>query len=192
MPWSRGKERGNPCAVKFTPTEIPDVVLVEPRLFRDDRGFFFESYHQHKFAEGGIEVPFVQDNHARSAKGTLRGLHYQAMPGQAKLVRALRGRIWDVAVDIRPGSPTFGNWVAEELDEENPRWIFVPVGFAHGYVALTDCEVEYKVSAFYDGAQERGIAWDDPDLGVKWPVDEPILSERDRGNPSFREVFPQS
>jgi len=171
-------------------TVLPDVKLIEPKVFRDARGFFLESYHQRRFAEAGIDAGFVQDNHARSARGTLRGLHFQRRPGQAKLVRAVAGRIWDVAVDIRPGSPTFGKWEAWELDDQSMRMVFIPVGFAHGYVALSEAEVEYKVDAFYDPDEEKGFAWNDPDVGVKWPVTAPTLSHRDQAAPSFRAVFP--
>lgn len=173
-------------------TILPDVKIIEPKIFRDARGFFLESYNQRRFAEAGIDATFVQDNHARSAQGTLRGLHFQRRPGQAKLVRAVAGKIWDVAVDIRPDSPTFGKWEAWELDDETMRTVFIPVGFAHGYVALTDCEVEYKVNAFYDADEEKGFSWNDPDVGVDWPVSDPILSGRDQVAPSFRDLFPSA
>jgi dTDP-4-dehydrorhamnose 3,5-epimerase len=179
--------------VKVTPTRIPDVLLVEPVVHRDARGFFFESYEAERFRAAGIACTFVQDNHARSLGGTLRGLHYQRAPGQDKLVRCTRGRIWDVAVDIRPGSPTFAAWVAAELGEDDHHMLFVPIGFAHGYVALSDvAEVQYKVSHRYVPAEEAGIAWDDPDVAIRWPVASPILSARDRGNPRLREVLPEA
>jgi dTDP-4-dehydrorhamnose 3,5-epimerase len=177
--------------VKVTPCAIPDVLLIEPQVFPDDRGFFLESYNRERFAAAGIDTLFVQDNHSRSVKGTLRGLHYQRAPGQAKLVRVARGSIWDAAVDIRPGSPTFGQWVAEELSEENQRMLLVPVGFAHGFVVLSEeADVLYKCSHFYVPETEAGIAWDDPDVGLAWPDSAPMLSARDQGNPHLREVFP--
>ena len=177
--------------MKVTPCAIPDVLLIEPQVFPDDRGFFLESYNRERFAAAGIDTLFVQDNHSRSVKGTLRGLHYQRAPGQAKLVRVARGSIWDAAVDIRPGSPTFGQWVAEELSEENQRMLLVPVGFAHGFVVLSEeADVLYKCSHFYVPETEAGIAWDDPDVGLAWPDSAPMLSARDQGNPHLREVFP--
>lgn len=179
--------------MKVTPTEIPDVLLIEPDVYRDERGFFLESYQRDRFREAGIECEFVQDNHARSVRRTLRGLHFQREPGQAKLVRATRGRVWDVAVDIRPESPTFAQWVGRELSEENHRMLFVPVGFAHGYAVLSDvAEFQYKCSWFYLPDEEAGFRWDDPDVAVRWPVAEPLLSERDRTSPSLRELFPDA
>lgn len=174
-----------------TALEIPDVLLVEPTVFRDARGFFLESYRRDHFAAQGIDCDFVQDNHSRSSRGTLRGLHYQRAPGQAKLVRVARGRIWDVAVDIRPGSASFGRWVARELTEETQQMLFVPLGFAHGFVVLSDvADVIYKCSQVYVPETEAGIAWDDPDLAIPWPVEAPTLSVRDQTNPRLREVFP--
>jgi len=178
--------------MQFTPLAIPEVILVEPKTFRDDRGFFLESYHAERFDAGGIHCTFPQDNHSRSVRGTLRGLHYQTRPGQAKLVRCVRGTIWDVAVDIRPSSPTFGRWVAQELSEDNQRMLFVPIGFAHGFVVLSDlADVLYKCSHYYVAETEAGVAWDDPDLALPWPVDLPLLSDRDRKNPRLRELFPE-
>lgn len=174
-----------------TPLEIPDVILIEPRVFADERGFFLESYHRDKFAALGIDCPFTQDNHSQSVRGTLRGLHFQSAPGQAKLVRVVRGQIWDVAVDIRPGSPTFGRWVAAELSETNKRMLFVPVGFAHGFVVQSDvADVLYKCSHVYVAETEAGIAWDDPDVAVPWPIDTPLLSARDLANPRLRAAVP--
>jgi dTDP-4-dehydrorhamnose 3,5-epimerase len=170
-------------------TRLPGLVLLAPRVHADERGFFLETYSPATYRAAGVEVEFVQDNHSRSVRGTLRGLHYQRRPGQAKLVRVARGRIWDIAVDIRPGSPTFGVWEAFELDDTSHRQLFVPIGFAHGFCVLSEvADVVYKVSAPYDGSEERGIAWDDPALGVAWPVDEPILSARDRSNPRLADV----
>lgn len=173
-------------------TVLTDVKVIDPKVYRDDRGFFLETYNQRRFTEAGIDVSFVQDNHARSAKGTLRGLHFQRRPGQAKLVRAIAGKVWDVAVDIRPDSPTFGKWEAWELDDASMRALYIPVGFAHGYVALTEAEVVYKVDAFYDPDEEKGFSWNDPDVGVAWPVDDPILSQRDQSAPSLRDLFPEA
>lgn len=171
------------------PTRLDGLILLAPTVHADDRGFFVETYARDTYRAAGVDVEFVQDNQSRSGRGALRGLHYQRRPGQAKLVRAARGRIWDVAVDIRPGSPSFGEWEAFELDDESHRQLFVPVGFAHGFCVLSDvADVTYKVSAPYDPGEERGIAWDDPDLGVSWPVDEPILSARDRSNPRLAHV----
>ena len=178
--------------MRFLPQDIPDVILVEPATFRDSRGFFLESYHAERFAAGGITCSFPQDNHSRSMRGTLRGLHFQRQPGQAKLVRCVRGAIWDVAVDIRPASPTFGRWVAQELSEENQRMLFVPVGFAHGFVVLSEeADVLYKCSHYYIAETEAGVAWDDPDIALPWPVNQPLLSERDQRNPRLRTLFPE-
>ena len=175
----------------FTQTEIPDVILIEPRVFEDSRGFFLESFKESPFVEAGITERFVQDNHSRSAKGTLRGLHYQVEPfAQGKLVRVSRGRVWDVAVDVRPDSPSFAEWVAEELSADNFRMLYIPPGFAHGFVALEDnTDFLYKCTAEYDAASERGIRWDDPDLALPWPVAEPLVSERDQALPLLSEVF---
>ena len=175
--------------MRVIPTSLPDVLIVEPDLFGDDRGFFFESYSQRRYIEQGIDADFVQDNHSRSIKGTLRGLHYQAHPGQAKLVRVALGEVYDVAVDIRHGSPTFGQWVGVTLSAENKRQLYIPVGFAHGFCVVSDvADFLYKVSSYYDPAQERGIAWDDPDLAINWPVETPILSARDQVHPRWCEA----
>ena len=168
--------------MKLIKTEIPDVALIEPTIFEDERGFFMESYHEKKFFDLGVKAKFVQDNHSRSEKNVLRGLHYQLGKPQAKLVRVLQGEVWDVAVDIRRGSPTFGKWTAEVLSAENKRILFVPEGFAHGFYVLSDvAEFEYKVSNFYFPEGERGIAWNDPELAIDWPLKDavPILSEKD-------------
>lgn len=159
-------------------------------MHADARGFFVETFRRDAFAAAGIAVDFVQDNHSRSARGTVRGLHYQARPGQAKLVRVARGAIWDVVVDIRPDSPTFGVAESFELDDVAHRQLFVPVGFAHGFCVTSDiADVTYKVSSPYDASEERGIAWDDPALAIPWPTDAPIVSERDRANPRLRDVI---
>ena len=171
------------------PTELEGVVLVEPEVFGDERGFLVETFSRPGWRELGIDVEFVQDNHSRSRGGILRGLHFQTEPGQAKLVRCVRGRIWDVAVDLRRDSPTHRRWEGHELDDERHRQLFVPVGFAHGFCALSDvADVAYKLSSLYDPATEAGIAWDDPDVGVAWPLDEPQISERDRNAPRLAAI----
>lgn len=161
-------------------TSLPGVVIVEPALHADARGFFLEVYHREKFRAAGIDVRFVQDNHSRSVRGTLRGLHWQWRRPQAKLVRTIAGEIFDVAVDIRRGSPTFGRWTAAVLSAENFLQMFVPEGFAHGFCVLSEvAEVEYKCTDFYDPSGEGGIRWDDPAVGVEWPLGDPILSPKD-------------
>jgi dTDP-4-dehydrorhamnose 3,5-epimerase len=164
-------------------TDIPDVLILEPKVFGDDRGFFFESYNQRLLAEAaGITDSFVQDNHSRSARNVLRGLHYQVRQPQGKLVRVVAGAVFDVAVDIRRSSPTFGRWVGIELSAENKRMAWIPKGFAHGFLVLSEfAEFLYKTTDFWAPAYERSIAWDDADLGVAWPVDgEPVLSQKDK------------
>lgn len=171
--------------MRVTPTALPGVVIIEPVVHRDARGFFFESYHAPRYREAGIDVTFVQDNHSRSTRGTLRGLHWQAGEHpQAKLVRVLNGEIFDVAVDIRPDSPTFGRWVGVHLSSDNFRQLFVPIGFAHGFCVLSEtADVEYKVSDIYHPPSERGVMWNDPAIGIDWPIRDPILSPRDRQHP---------
>lgn len=168
--------------------ELPlaGLKLLKPRVFRDERGFFIETYHQPRYRDAGIDVTFVQDNHSRSTQGTLRGLHYQSSPGQAKLIRVARGSIFDVAVDIRPDSRTFGRWYGTQLDAEEHAQLFVPVGFAHGFCVMSDiADVVYKVSSVYDAQTESGLRWDDPDIGVEWPTRAPLLSPRDRQTETF-------
>ena len=163
-----------------TDTPLPGVKIVQPVVHRDDRGFFLETYHQRRYADAGMHATFVQDNHSRSAKGTLRGLHMQVTALQAKLVRVLIGEIFDVAVDVRVGSPTFGQWFGARLSDQNGSQLFVPEGFAHGFAVVSDvAEVEYKCSAFYDAADEVAIRFDDPAIGVAWPITSPTLSRRD-------------
>jgi dTDP-4-dehydrorhamnose 3,5-epimerase len=175
--------------VRFTPTELPDVILIEPDVFRDARGFFLESYHEEKYRRGGIAGPFVQDNHSHSVRGTLRGLHAQRASPQGKLVRAMSGEMFDVAVDIRVGAPTFGKWVAALLSGENFRQLYIPPGFAHGFCVLTDrVDVEYKCTDFYDKADEIAIRWDDPEIGIAWPVEKPIVSEKDQAAPFLKDI----
>jgi dTDP-4-dehydrorhamnose 3,5-epimerase len=170
-------------------TKLEGLVLLEPEVHGDARGFMVETYRAATWAELGVGVEFVQHNHSRSSKGTLRGLHFQTAPGQAKLVRCPRGRIFDVAVDLRRDSLTFGRWEGYELDDEKHRQLFVPVGFGHGFAVLSEeADVTYLLSSAYDPATESGIAWDDPDVGVEWPVDDPLLSERDKVAPRLSEV----
>lgn len=177
-------------SIKCTPTKIPEVIVVEPLIFSDDRGYFLELYHRAKFKNAGVFQEFVQDNFSSSTKNTLRGLHYQEKNPQAKLVTALSGLIFDVAVDLRPQSPTFGNWVGELLSGENKRQLYIPAGFAHGFCVLSEnAEVFYKCGDFYDPADERGIRWSDPSLKIAWPVQSPIVSPKDRELPFLKEVF---
>ena len=172
--------------MKFTQTDLPGVIVVELEVFRDSRGFFVESFHAEKFATGGIDATFVQDNHSRSRRGTLRGLHAQKDYPQGKLVRATRGVVFDVAVDVREGSPTFGRWVGYELSEENFRLLYIPVGFVHGFCVLSEtADVEYKCTDFYRPGDELGVAWNDPEIGIDWPVEQPLLSENDVANPAL-------
>jgi len=170
-------------------TKLDGVVLVEPVVHGDERGFMLESYSRDAWRELGVDVEFVQHNHSRSSRGTLRGIHFQTEPGQAKLVRCARGEILDVAVDLRRDSPTYGQWEAHVLDDVKHRQLFVPVGFGHGFAVLSDvADVAYQVSSYYDPATEAGIAWDDPDVGVDWRVSAPLLSERDKNAPTLAEV----
>jgi dTDP-4-dehydrorhamnose 3,5-epimerase len=172
-------------------TSLPGVYLIEPTLFEDERGFFFESYNENKFAELGVKDRFVQDNHAKSVKHTLRGLHYQIEHPQAKLCRVIQGEVLDVVVDIRRGSPHFGKWESGVLSAENKRQMYVPPGFAHGYVVLSEtAEFLYKCSDFYYPEHERGVAWNDPEIGVSWGVENPILSARDRKSPRLSKIPP--
>jgi dTDP-4-dehydrorhamnose 3,5-epimerase len=175
--------------LKGLSTKLEGTALLEPAVHGDDRGFFLETYRRDLLAEHGVEIEFVQHNQSRSTKGTLRGLHFQTEPGQAKLVRCARGEIFDVAVDLRRDSPTCGQWEGHVLDDVLHRQLFVPVGFAHGFVVLSDvADVAYLCSSVYDPATEAGIAWDDPDVGVDWPVAEPLVSERDSAAPTLAEV----
>lgn len=170
-------------------TSIPEVILVRPTVREDARGFFFESYHREKFAALGIKENFVQDNHSKSSGGTLRGLHYQLQHAQAKLCRVVRGEVLDVAVDIRLGSPTFGKWVRATLSEHNKLQIFVPRGFAHGFVTLSDnAEFLYKCSDLYYPEDEHGILWSDPAIGIDWGILDPLLSEKDRHYPTLAQA----
>lgn len=175
-------------AVERIETALPGVVLIKPTVFEDHRGFFVETYNRRDLAEVGIHSDFVQDNHSRSGRGVLRGLHYQLGQPQAKLVRVTRGTVYDVAVDIRRGSPHFGSWTAAELSDSNKMIMFTPEGFAHGFLVLSEtAEFQYKCSDFYAPDEERGIAWDDPGIGIQWPLDdlEPVLSTRDQNWPTL-------
>jgi dTDP-4-dehydrorhamnose 3,5-epimerase len=179
--------------VRALDSPIDGLVLVEPEAHGDDRGFLVETYRSDRWRELGIVVEeFVQDNHSRSGRGTLRGLHFQTRPGQAKLVRCVRGSIFDVAVDLRRRSPTYGRWAGYELSDTNHHQLFVPVGFAHGFLVLSEtADVAYKLTSYYDPETESGIAWDDPAVGIDWPFpggDAPQLSERDRSAPRLADV----
>jgi dTDP-4-dehydrorhamnose 3,5-epimerase len=170
-------------------TQLDGLVLIQPEVYGDERGFVVETFRKAGWRELGIEVEFVQDTQSRSGHGTLRGLHFQTKPGQAKLVRCLRGRIWDVAVDLRRDSPSYRRWEGHELDDERHRQLFVPAGFAHGFCVLSEqADFAYKLSSYYDPGTEAGIAWDDPEVGVEWPISDPILSERDRAAPRLAEI----
>lgn len=169
---------------------LPGLLIVTPDVFPDDRGFFFESFNAARFRSHGIDLEWRQDNHVKSVRNTVRGLHFQRGEGQAKIVRCIRGRVWDVVVDIRLDSPTLGKWYGIELTPESFRQFFVPVGFAHGYAVLSDeAEVLYKCSREYDPKLETGFRWDDPDVAIEWPVAEPILSKRDCTSQSFQEYL---
>ena len=176
--------------MKVIPTEIPDVLLLEPAVYRDSRGFFMESYNQRSLAALGINAAFVQDNHSRSTRGVLRGLHYQIQQPQGKLVRVVRGEVFDVAVDIRRQSPTFGKWVGFHLSDENLRMAYVPPGFAHGFVVLSEIvEFLYKTTDYYAKEFERSILYSDPDIGISWPdAGALVLSEKDRHAPPLNKA----
>jgi dTDP-4-dehydrorhamnose 3,5-epimerase len=173
--------------VRFEETDIPGVVLCVPDVLRDARGFFFECYRAEQYRAAGIADTFVQDNRSCSRKGVLRGLHFQLRRPQAKLIACLRGEIFDVAVDVRVGSPTFGKWSAAVLSEANHHQLYVPGGFAHGFCVLSEeAEIQYKCSDYYDPADDRGVRWNDPELGIAWPVSEPVLSAKDMAQPFLK------
>lgn len=175
--------------MQFRTTPLRGVILVEPDVHRDARGFFLETYHAGKYKEGGIDAVFVQDNHSRSGRHTLRGLHAQWRRPQGKLVRTLQGEIFDVAVDVRTGSPTFGKWFGARLTSENHHQLWVPAGFIHGFCVLSEtAEVEYKCTDLYDPGGELGVLWNDPAIGIEWPVAQPILSPKDAAAPRLAEV----
>ncbi len=170
-------------------TKLDGVVVLEPEVHGDERGFTVETYRRDAWGNAGVDVEFVQHNHSRSSQGTLRGLHFQTDPGQAKLVRCSRGRIFDVAVDLRRDSPTFGQWEGHVLDDTDHRQLYIPVGFGHGFAVLSDlADVSYLLSSTYDPATESGIVWNDPDIAVEWPVESPLLSERDKQAPTLADV----
>lgn len=175
--------------MRVVQTDLPGVLIVEPDVHRDARGFFLETFHAAKFASAGLDVTFVQDNHSSSVQYTLRGLHAQRTKPQGKLVRVVEGEIWDVAVDVRPDQPTFGKWTATTLSADDFRQLYVPPGFAHGFCVLSQrAQVEYKCTALYDPADEIGISYNDPDIAIAWPVTQPILSDRDKRHPRLAEL----
>ncbi|MBI5142217.1 MAG: dTDP-4-dehydrorhamnose 3,5-epimerase [Nitrospirae bacterium] len=174
---------------EFIETALPGVLIVEPAVYRDSRGFFLEMWQQTRYVDGGIDAVFVQDNHSRSSYGVLRGLHYQLRHPQGKLIYVVSGEIFDVAVDIRRGSPTFGKWVGVVLSGENKRQLYVPEGFAHGFCVMSETvDVMYKCTDYYSPKDECGVKWDDPSLGIKWPVDSPVLSGKDELNPLLSDI----
>jgi dTDP-4-dehydrorhamnose 3,5-epimerase len=178
--------------MKFIPTKISDVILIEPDVYGDERGFFMETWHQEKFAAAGIHATFVQDNQSKSRQGILRGLHYQMHQPQGKLVRVIAGEVFDVAVDLRKSSSTFGEWVGETLSADNKQMLWVPPGFAHGFYVLSEyAEFTYKCTDFYAPEYERSIRWDDSDIGIKWPLiglEKPVLSEKDAAGIPFKDA----
>jgi dTDP-4-dehydrorhamnose 3,5-epimerase len=178
--------------MRVTPADIPEVLLVEPDVFKDNRGFFLETFHAERYAAHGMPGPWVQDNHSRSVQGTVRGLHLQVARPQAKLIRVIVGEIFDVAVDVRVGSPTFGKWVGVKLTAESFRQYYIPTGFAHGFSVLSPiAEIEYKCTDLYDAPGQIGLAWNDPALAIPWGVDDPVLSARDNENPTIAEAMGQ-
>ena len=175
--------------MEFIQTKVPDVILIKPKVFEDQRGLFMEYYHVEKFKLAGIDSLFVQDNHAKSIQNTLRGLHFQIKYPQGKLLRCLKGKVFDVAVDLRKDSSYYGQWVGEELSEDNKFQLFIPAGFAHGYYVLSEtAEIAYKCSAIYHPEDEQGLRWDDPDIAIDWPGKDPILSEKDRQLPFLKDI----
>jgi len=175
--------------MRFLPTELSGVILIEPAVFRDARGFFLESFHAAKFAAGGIVASFVQDNHSLSCRGTLRGLHAQRNFPQGKLVRCTEGSVFDVVVDVRRGSATFGRWAGFELAADNFRELWIPTGFLHGFCVTSErAQLQYKCTELYRPEDEFGVVWNDPDLGIRWPLDAPLLSERDRALPRLKDI----
>ena len=165
-------------------TKLSDCIIIEPKVYGDDRGFFLETFQTERYATVGITLPFVQDNHSRSSKGVLRGLHFQKTKPQGKLVRVIRGEVYDVAVDIRLGSPTYGRWEAVVLSEDNKKQFWVPPGFAHGFMVISDfADFEYKCTDYYDPTDEGSLLWNDPDLNIPWPIESPVLSEKDARAP---------
>jgi dTDP-4-dehydrorhamnose 3,5-epimerase len=175
--------------VRVEKTALDGLLLIEPQRFGDERGFFLESFHQTRYREAGISDQFVQDNHSRSRQGILRGLHFTVKRPQAQIVTVMRGRIFDVAVDLRHGSPTFGRWFGAQLSEDGPRQLYMAAGFAHGFCVLSEmADLHYKVSQYYDPADEGGLAWNDADVGINWPVSAPLVSGRDAAYPTLRKL----
>ncbi|MBN2060420.1 MAG: dTDP-4-dehydrorhamnose 3,5-epimerase [Deltaproteobacteria bacterium] len=175
--------------LRYYNKSIPGVILIEPDIFKDDRGFFMETYNKNRYSEMGIEKVFVQDNHSRSQKDIIRGLHYQLVHPQGKLVYVIKGKILDVAVDIRQGSPTFGRWTGDVLSDQNRQQLYIPEGFAHGFCVLSDmADVIYKCTEVYHPDDEYGILWSDPGINITWPIQDPILSEKDRRNPPLGDI----
>ena len=176
--------------MRVEPTALPGVALIQPNVYPDARGFFLEAYHAQRYAEAGIAATFVQDNHSRSVRGTVRGLHAQLQKPQAKLVRVLQGEIFDVVVDVRRGSPTFKQWIGVTLSAENYTQIFVPIGFAHGFCVTSEvADIEYKCTDFYAPGDELGLLWNDPEIGVAWPIADPILSDKDRAGTPLEKLL---
>ncbi len=175
--------------MKIIQTSIPDVLIIKPQVFGDQRGFFMETFHAERYRNAGIAGPFVQDNFSRSVRNVLRGLHYQVRKPQGKLVQVMKGKVYDVAVDIRSGSPYFGRWEGIELSEENNTQFYVPPGFAHGFCVLSDVvDFAYKCTDYYNPEDEAGICWNDPDIGIDWPLDDPVLSSKDTTYPVLKDV----
>ncbi len=176
--------------MKVTHTPLKGLLLIEPVCFRDERGFFLESYQFERYKEAGIHDQFVQDNQSRSVKGVLRGMHFQVRRPQAQIVTVMRGCVFDVAVDLRPASPTFGRWFGVELSDAGPRQLYMAPGFAHGFCVLSDwADLHYKVSQFYDPRDEGGLLWNDPDIGIQWPIEMPQVTSRDATYPRIKELF---
>lgn len=174
-------------------TSLPGVLLITPKVFGDQRGFFQETFSQSRYERNGIVKPFIQDNHSRSEKGVLRGLHYQLRNPQGKLVTVIRGAVYDVAVDIRVGSPTYKKWYGVELNDTNHYQLYVPPGFAHGFVVISDVvDFIYKCTEYYDPKDEQGIIWNDPEIGVEWPIETPRMSQKDQINPTLKELARQN
>jgi len=179
--------------MKVTETKLPSVLIIEPKVFGDSRGFFKETFQAERYREAGIEYDFVQDNHSRSQKGVLRGLHFQITKPQGKLVSCSQGAVFDVAVDVDPESATFGQYVGIELTEDNHRQFWVPPGYAHGFCVLTDtADFQYKCTDYYDSSDEGGLIWNDPDVAIDWPIDQPLLSDKDAKLPTLKELANQS
>jgi dTDP-4-dehydrorhamnose 3,5-epimerase len=178
--------------MKILPSSLPEILIIEPSVFQDERGFFMETYQQRRYAEAGIESVFVQDNLSYSVRGTLRGLHYQVKYSQAKLIQVIEGTIFDVALDIRRGSPSFGQWTSVHLSDENKRQLFLPQGFAHGFCVLSEsAQVVYKCTDYYAAEDEGGVLWSDPTLAIAWPLSKPLLSEKDSQLPCLADIPPE-